>query len=175
MSFCQECGTDFGTGTFCTNCGKAMVQSQEPAEPIESVTVLPTSVAKPSASSKKVLIPVGIGAAVVAAGAIIFSLSMPSPLENAYQACGGDFLSGITISEDGKSMLLDMQGEEDLFGADYSEIACVLRELEVPDIVDSQISITTSLMGVQTADWDGITANWTYHPDRGLDISLEMN
>jgi hypothetical protein len=127
----------------------------------------------PSKVSKKTLTAVGIGAAVVVVGAVVFTSSLPTPFETAYDACGGDYMSGITIAEDGKSMLLDMKGEEDLFGADYSNIACVLRELDVPEIVESQISITTSLMGVQTADWNGITANWTYHPDRGLDMSLD--
>jgi hypothetical protein len=29
-------------------------------------------------------------------------------------------------------------------------------------------------MGVQDADWDGISISWTYHPDRGMDSNFEI-
>lgn len=175
MAFCSNCGVDAGSASFCTSCGKAVLSS-----PAESATFQTTPFQEaPSSPAKriptKILIPVGVAAAVLAVGVVIFSSSLPTPLETAYQDCGGEYLAGITIADDGKSMLLDMQGEEDLFGADYSDISCVLNALEVPEIVSSQISITTSLMGVQTADWSGITASWTYHPDLGLDMTLKMN
>jgi hypothetical protein len=29
-------------------------------------------------------------------------------------------------------------------------------------------------MGVQDAEWDGISISWTYHPDNGLDTIFEI-
>ena len=78
-----------------------------------------------------------------------------------------------TVSDDGTSMYMDGRGEEGL-GVNVSYQACVLRELEVPSTVLSRIDNTSALMGVQTASWKGIEASWTYHPNRGLDISLEL-
>lgn len=33
---------------------------------------------------------------------------------------------------------------------------------------------TNSSMGVQDAEWDGISISWTYHPDRGMDANFEI-
>jgi len=30
-------------------------------------------------------------------------------------------------------------------------------------------------MGVQDVEWDNITIRWTYHPDNGLDISIDLD
>jgi hypothetical protein len=34
---------------------------------------------------------------------------------------------------------------------------------------------TSSLKGVQDADWDGLHAEWSYHPDNGFDVSISKN
>lgn len=175
MAFCPNCGVESGSGSFCTSCGKSILSAPNdpPAFPPQPDAELFQPVSKQP--PKKALIVIGAAVAVVAIGAVIFSSSLPTPLETAYTECGGEYLAGITLAEDGKSMLLDMQGEEDFYGADYSDISCVLTALEVPEIVTSQISITTSLMGLQTANWSGIVASWTYHPDLGLDMTLKMD
>ena len=112
--------------------------------------------------------------AALLAAFLIFS-GGPTALQTAYENCNGPSTFGLSIDEDGKGMFLDMQGEEDILGADYSDISCILSELDVPDSVLSQMSNTTALMGTQTATWDNISANWTYHPDRGLDIGLSID
>ena len=67
---------------------------------------------------------------------------------------------------------LDTKGEDDRDGDTIAVVACYLRELETPDYVIQHIDSTRSLDGQQTEEWDGIKARWTYHPDRGLIITL---
>lgn len=52
---------------------------------------------------------------------------------------------------------------------------CVLNALEAPDGIVAQMERTTALDGRQSASWDGITASWSYHPDRGLDIVFSLD
>jgi hypothetical protein len=80
------------------------------------------------------------------------------------------------LGDSGKTMTLDMVGEDGPSSGlyEFSDVACVLVELGVPDSVYEKMMSTTSLDGRQTDDWDGIEASWKYHPDNGLDIVLEL-
>jgi hypothetical protein len=136
---------------------------------------------EPSVISKKKVQPalvyiISAAGGLVALLVLFFTISSgPTVLEAAYESCEGDASFGISLDDDGKGMFLDMKGEEDFIGADYADITCILGELDVPSSVISQISNTNSLMGTQTASWENITASWTYHPDRGLDMKLALD
>jgi hypothetical protein len=71
-------------------------------------------------------------------------------------------------------MFIDGAGETS-FGVDLSITLCVLDALEIPRTVESRIYNTTAIMGQQEAFWDDIVASWSYHPDRGLDLSLTLD
>ena len=104
------------------------------------------------------------------AGATV-ELEVTSVLEAAAARCRIDG----AIGDDGSSLELDMEGED--FGSgdlSYTNVACVLSELDVPDSVVSKMDSTRSLDGRLTEDWNGIEATWTYHPDDGLDVILEL-
>lgn len=73
-----------------------------------------------------------------------------------------DYGSGLSIQGEGN--------ESD--GVDVEVIACILFELDVPDIIVTRIDQTRALDGMQDASWDGIAATWTYHPDNGLQMIL---
>lgn len=95
------------------------------------------------------------------------SLAAADLIEDTVAACGDP--RGITIADEGKSLLFDTEGEEDLSGASLSDVACVFAGVEVPEHVLDQMSRTTALAGNQNATWGDFEAQWTYHPDRGLD------
>jgi PASTA domain len=98
-------------------------------------------------------------------------LEVASVLEVAATRCDIDG----AVGDEGASLELDMEGDD--FGSgdlNYADVACVLNELDVPDSVVSKMDSTRSIDGRQTEDWDGIEANWTYHPDDGLDVILEL-
>ena len=82
--------------------------------------------------------------------------------------------SGITFAEDGQSLNFDDKGKDDLFGGDFSDLQCIIEKLNAPSTVLARMYQTTSSMGVQDAEWDGISISWTYHPDRGMDANFEI-
>lgn len=54
----------------------------------------------------------------------------------------------------------------------FDTMICVLGLSGVPDRVISQISSTRALDGMQTAEWDGFAAQWTFHPDAGMNLTI---
>ena len=183
MVFCPHCRAQTSGGAFCTSCGKSLppVAVEDSAnvriesQPAAGVTSIPQPVTQKRSPAPFI----GGGVAAVGLiGIIAFSISAgPTILERAHEECVGNdsFQFGISIDDDGKGMFVDMEGEEDLLGASYSDVICVLEAVDTPSSVLSQMSNTTSLMGIQTASWDGLSASWSYHPDRGLDVSLRLD
>jgi len=125
-------------------------------------------------SSKKSLFIIASG--LIGLG-IYYYVSLPTVLENAAESCSVVYDLGFSIDEDGKSAYMDGKGEEEayLYTMSTEDQVCILDELEAPTSVYSRISNTNSLMGVQDAEWDNITVRWTYHPDNGLDISIDLD
>ncbi len=54
----------------------------------------------------------------------------------------------------------------------FDKMICVLGLSGVPDRVISQISSTRALDGMQFAEWDGLAAQWNYHPDAGMNLTV---
>ncbi len=79
---------------------------------------------------------------------------------------------GVNVMDEGASLQLSTTGKESS-GASYTEVICVLEELDVPDSVVARFGTTRALDGQQTADWNGFSASWGYHPDTGLDVVVE--
>lgn len=93
--------------------------------------------------------------------------------QKAYDTCSSP--SGITISDGGKTLIIDGQNEY-YIGADISDTVCVLTEVELPSYILSNMETTNSLMGRQSDTFgDKIDVSWSYHPDNGLDIVLHKN
>jgi|688.fasta_scaffold209355_2 hypothetical protein len=115
----------------------------------------------------------------IGAGVAIGTFSdPPSVFEQVIEECQlsekateGD--SGLALDDDGKGLFLDGEGDESS-GLSSEEIGCILYGLDVPSSVVSRMDSTNSLMGQQEASWDGIRALWTYHPDNGFDVALEL-
>jgi len=124
---------------------------------------------------RKVLFVVGgtAVAAIAIAGALVF-LTAPSKLQQDSEECFSGSTAYFSIDDDGQGLFIDGSGEETP-GATQSATFCVLDELEILESVTSRIYNTNSTMGQQEASWEGITALWTYHPDRGLDVSLTLD
>lgn len=56
-----------------------------------------------------------------------------------------------------------------LFGRVYD---CLLDALDVPERVRTHIGQTRALDGLQTDSWSDYSAQWTYHPDDGMTITI---
>lgn len=83
--------------------------------------------------------------------------------------------SGLELGDDGRTLRIDTAGDGDASDTGIEYGLCVLWALDIPDSVMGRIQQTTSLDGQQEGTWDGITATWTYHPDRGLDAVLTLD
>jgi hypothetical protein len=88
--------------------------------------------------------------------------------QKAYDTCGAP--AGITVSDGGKSLIINGMGEEDYSGSTIYSTACVLGEIGTPSYILSNMETTNSLMGRQSDTFDGIDVSWSYHPDNGLDV-----
>lgn len=79
------------------------------------------------------------------------------------------------VGDGGYSLAIDGGAEGFGLGADIATTVVVLDELDTPDVVYSRMERTTSLMGLQEDEFDGLVMRWSYHPDNGLDIIIEDN
>jgi hypothetical protein len=86
--------------------------------------------------------------------------------------------SGGDLADGGKTLIIDLRGTspaEQIRGAmDADTFACILGHLETPSSVTAHIEGTRALDGQQTDSWDGFSARWTYHPDHGLQMTIEQ-
>ena len=92
------------------------------------------------------------------------------PIQAAVQKC-----SPFDVGDAGHSVTLDGQGKDetdDTTKATTEQIACILVALKAPDFVIGKMDSTRALDGMQSAEWGGISATWTYHPDNGMDLIL---
>jgi hypothetical protein len=190
--FCTNCGTDGQDGAaFCSSCGKATTpQSQGatspsvtptqpgfqevPALAIQAPELLTEGYPTPVATSKtnKTGLIVGLSALGIAVVIGLFTLvgSQKSPFPAALESCAGDD-SYATLGDGDKTLILDMEGETE-YGMYSEDVFCILEELSIPDSTLEMMYQTTSLDGNVTDSWSGLSATWTYHPDRGMDVIL---
>jgi type II secretory pathway pseudopilin PulG len=79
------------------------------------------------------------------------------------------------IADDELSWFVDGKGNDYGSGStSVEELVCIFEALDMPAPLREQVSNTNSLMGVQTGDWADLSAEWSYHPDNGLDINFEF-
>lgn len=80
------------------------------------------------------------------------------------------------LMDDGASLMLDGEGEDDSVGATgkltIDQLGCALIELETPESTISKMSQTRALDGMQSDAHEGFEYTWTYHPDAGLDVII---
>ncbi len=88
----------------------------------------------------------------------------------AYEACGEP--AGVTLADGGTTLTIDTEGEEDWSGASITDLVCILDEIEVPTYIRDEIDNTNSLMGRQSAEYEGIKLSWSYHPNNGVDMTI---
>lgn len=80
------------------------------------------------------------------------------------------------LMDDGASLMLDGEGEDDLVSAagklSIDQLGCALIELETPESTITKMSQTRALDGMQSDADENFEYTWTYHPDDGLDVII---
>ena len=86
--------------------------------------------------------------------------------------------SWCTIASDGSYMTIDTNPndvEDHIEFAAYYEIESINAELGFSSSTYEKMGETRALDGRQYAYADGVTASWTYHPDKGLEVMYEWS
>lgn len=92
-------------------------------------------------------------------------------LASAASTCGLDDQTGVAVSAG--SITFSGAGQYD--AASILDVACVLTELGADSSTNSKISQTRALDGRQEDHWGVYSASWTYHPDDGLNLIVEID
>ena len=98
----------------------------------------------------------------------------PTTLQKVSEEC--NLSDGFRIGDEGKTLSLDMMGEDEYTGANIDDIVCVVQSqrIKMPEFIINSIETTRAIDGKQTGDWDGFEAEWSYHPDNGLDLMIHQ-
>lgn len=89
-------------------------------------------------------------------------------IEAAARRCG----LSLSVGDNGTSITLDTQGEDEYSGDDWDDVICLLDGLDVPDRVVSRMDQTRALDGTLDASWGDYEAFWNYHPDHGMNLTI---
>ncbi len=76
------------------------------------------------------------------------------------------------LSSDGKSIVVDSENGRDIAGV--MDIMKIIKALELPNSLYSEMVSTNALMGRQTETFGDIQVSWSYHPDNGLDAIFKL-
>ncbi len=154
------------------------IEGQEPIDSQNQESISKSSNRTQITLSKSGLMKVGTFILIVLLGIggffIFSSTKADARFMEALTLCKAVDASGIVLAEDGQSLNFNGKGEDDFVGGDFSDLQCVIEELSAPSTVLDRMLRTNSLMGVQDAEWDGISISWTYAPANGLDASFEI-
>ena len=121
-----------------------------------------------------VVIGAGVAFAVLSPGGTNALSFGPTPLEKAHDSCAKNS-DGVAVEDKGRTLTIDTEGQDEYSGASYSEFTCILDALQVPGSVRAKIGHTRAIDGMVSADWDGYSASWNYHPNEGVNIVISMS
>ena len=83
-----------------------------------------------------------------------------------------------TVGSDGSYLSIDTNPydlDDYTVSGSIQAIIDVNSALGLPDYVLDDMGSTTAIMGRQTATFDDVTVSWSYHPDRGLEVTYKAN
>ena len=160
-----------------------MTYQQQPVAPTNWMPTPPT--AQPPAKNRAVPILVAV-VVILAAAVVVLSIALtrthgnattPAPTAAASAVgfaqiktdCG--VVAGYQVEDAGRTLVMTVGGAY----MNTDTAACIFNKLGVPDAVRQHVSTTRALDGQQTDSWPGYTARWTYHPDDGLQMTIQAD
>lgn len=82
---------------------------------------------------------------------------------------------GTIVADGNKTLLVNGKGGEEATGVPVETEACILQKLGATSAVTAHMDSTRALDGRQTDAWGDYKVAWTYHPDSGLDIVIQLS
>jgi len=79
--------------------------------------------------------------------------------------------SGVQVSDNGTTLTVDMMGEEEITGATYDDLVCVVDEVGTPAFIKDEMWATRAIDGRQSEEFDGISVKWSYSPANGMNLT----
>lgn len=162
-----------------TEPGVATPPTQGPTPPFQSATTAAPDLRPTAPRRRRWILPVAGALGCAALGAFLgFGLAkvdwpLSSPFPGALKTCDVANSAYFRLGDHDASLTVQSEGEKKA-GADFAKVACVLRELGVPDSVVTRMDSTRALDGRQSAHWKDLDASWTYHPDNGMNLLVEV-
>jgi hypothetical protein len=184
--FCGNCGSAANSSSkFCANCGTSLsggVSNNSSSDGINKSQSV-------SRRNRSILIAIGavvsLGLGTLGVSQVTEQAAFESRQSEIVQvipdAVGECQTIGLGFEYDYDFLIVDGAGEEDVLGATYTEIICVVEALKMPKADQSRWQNTRALDGVQEAEWTSdegdftIFASWSYHPNSGPDITFQLD
>lgn len=91
-----------------------------------------------------------------------------NPIKDAAESCGVTQYLG----DRGASISLRAFGSLEWSADNNTGAQCLLKELEAPDRVITQMNQTRGVDGTLEASWGDFNAFWSYHPDNGFNLTV---
>lgn len=85
-------------------------------------------------------------------------------------------LTHARVAEDGSYVFIDTNplDREDEFSLEaYELIEAFSKDLGFPQSFMEKVGRTRAMDGIQKHDIDGVSASWSYHPDKGMEMLFE--
>lgn len=175
---CGKCGTELQDGQeFCPKCGQKAGLSVD-AGVNSAISQFNAGVEKKN--KKKATLPIILGVVAVIAVALFLLLRGPSKEGPDFKAIYNTYCSSTyaTVGSDGSYLSIDTNPydlDDYIVSGSLQAIIDVNSALGLPDYVLNDMGSTTALMGRQTATFDDVTVSWSFHPDKGLEVTYKAN
>ena len=184
---CAKCGAELSEGhDFCPKCGQKYGEAPkiEPSTPAPApIPTVEPAPEKPKKNLKPILIAAVAGLAVLA---VVLILVLGGGKKDFHDLYGDiEYKSWCTIAADGSYMKLDTnptdKDSDDFVWTDYEvfleadeAIERINKEMGFSDALYEKMGTTTWSQGRQTDSNKDYVVNWTYHPDKGLEVLYEF-
>lgn len=99
---------------------------------------------------------------------------LPQAMQTCQAQVSGDVWSEYAykynLSDGGRTLTISNSDS-----GDHEILTCICNAVDMPNSVRQKINNTRALDGTLTDTWDDVTATWTYHPDDGINMVLEVH
>lgn len=106
---------------------------------------------------------------------IVREISMNNVTPSAVKYCAAKGAEGVSVSDNGRRILIDTQESPGDSGAPDQMVDCLIEQLHIPVQVISDINNTNHEQGKRSATWDGFKAEWTFDSQVGHQITVERS